>query len=229
LNDQILIAFGIWAIVFIFSTTLHEAAHAWAAKLGGDLTAYHGGQVTIDPIPHIRREPIGMVLMPLISFFTLSWMIGWASTPYDPYWANRYPHRSAWMALAGPVSNLILAIFSMIVLKVGLASGFFVFNESASDYFRWFWVTGAEETFWYPLGMLFSAMFTLNLLLFAFNLIPLPPLDGATVILLFFPESMSDRVRDGLNQLGIFGLFIAWMIFYRVGGFFLIWAWRLVL
>jgi hypothetical protein len=59
--------------VFLFSTTLHEAAHAWAAKLGGDLTAYHGGRVTLDPRPHIRREPFGMVVLPLLSVVTSGW------------------------------------------------------------------------------------------------------------------------------------------------------------
>ena len=54
----------VWYVVFLFSITVHEAAHAWAAMRGGDLTAYHGGQVSIDPIPHIRREPIGTVVLP---------------------------------------------------------------------------------------------------------------------------------------------------------------------
>ena len=71
----------IYYVVFLFSTTLHEAAHAWAAKLGGDLTAYHGGQVTLDPRPHIRREPFGMVVLPLLSVVTSGWPLGFASAP----------------------------------------------------------------------------------------------------------------------------------------------------
>ena len=54
-------------VVFVFSVTVHEASHALAAKLGGDLTAYHGGQVSIDPVPHMRREPFGMVILPILS------------------------------------------------------------------------------------------------------------------------------------------------------------------
>lgn len=92
---------AIWYIVFLFSTTCHEAAHALAAKIGGDLTAFEGGQVTLNPIPHIRRSPFGMVVVPIISFLFGGWMIGWASAPYDPAWQRRYPRRSAWMALAG--------------------------------------------------------------------------------------------------------------------------------
>ena len=68
-------------VVFLFSTTLHEAAHAWVAKLGGDLTAYHGGQVSLDPMPHIRREPFGMVILPLLSAVTTGWPFGFASAP----------------------------------------------------------------------------------------------------------------------------------------------------
>ena len=59
---------AIWYIVFLFSTTCHEAAHALVAKMGGDLTAAEGGQVTLNPIPHIRRSPFGMVVVPIVSF-----------------------------------------------------------------------------------------------------------------------------------------------------------------
>ena len=67
MNSEFLIAGVVWYVVFLLSTTCHEAAHAWAAKLGGDLTAFHGGQVSLDPIPHIRREPFGMVIFPLLT------------------------------------------------------------------------------------------------------------------------------------------------------------------
>src|SRR6266540_7395228 len=98
-----------WYVVFLLSITVHEAAHAFTAMKLGDNTAYHGGQVSLDPVPHMRREPVGMVVVPIISFLMSGgWMMGWASTPYDPLWAERYPRRSAWMSLAGPVSNLML-------------------------------------------------------------------------------------------------------------------------
>ena len=64
----------IYYAVFLFSTTLHEAAHAWAALRGGDPTAYHGGQVTLDPLPHIRREPVGMVVLPILSVIVSGWL-----------------------------------------------------------------------------------------------------------------------------------------------------------
>jgi hypothetical protein len=93
----------IWFVAFLASTTVHEAMHAWAAWKGGDPTAYHGGQVSLSPLPHIRREPIGMVVVPLLTAPTQGWAMGWASAPYDPFWAARHPRRAALMAFAGPV------------------------------------------------------------------------------------------------------------------------------
>src|SRR5258707_7583830 len=97
-------------VVFLFSTTLHEAAHAWAAKLGGDLTAYHGGQVTLDPRPHIKREPIGMLVLPLLSSLASGWPFGFASAPFDPAWALKHPKRAAWIGLAGAGRQLLAAL-----------------------------------------------------------------------------------------------------------------------
>ena len=86
---HLLPVFGIWYIVFLFSTVAHEAAHGWVAHLGGDSTAYSGGQVTLDPLVHIRRTPWGMVLIPILSFFQTGWMMGWASVPFDAEWGKR--------------------------------------------------------------------------------------------------------------------------------------------
>jgi Zn-dependent protease len=84
LTPDLLVTGFIWYVAFLFSTTCHEASHALVAKLGGDDTAALGGQVSLNPIPHIRREPFGMVLIPLLAFFMSGSMIGWASAPYDP-------------------------------------------------------------------------------------------------------------------------------------------------
>src|SRR6185369_342258 len=79
----------------------------FVAWRGGDPTAYEAGQVSLSPWPHIRREPWGTVLVPLLTFFTYAgtgsaWMMGWASAPFDPLWEHRHPRRAAAMALAGP-------------------------------------------------------------------------------------------------------------------------------
>src|SRR5256885_2129501 len=112
-----------WYVVFLFSTTVHEASHAFTALRLGDDTAYRGGQVTLDPTPHIRREPFGMVLVPLLSYFFGGWMIGWASAPYDQQWALRYPKRSGLMALAGPAANLILVIVAAFLMRLAFEWG----------------------------------------------------------------------------------------------------------
>src|SRR5689334_5956148 len=112
-------------VVFLLSTTCHEAAHSLVAKLGGDLTAFAGGQVSLNPLPHIRREPFGMIIMPILGIVTHSGLIGWASAPYDPLWSQRHPKRAAWMSLAGPAANFALCLTSAILMRVGLAVGFF--------------------------------------------------------------------------------------------------------
>src|SRR5258705_2222205 len=102
-----LLAYGfVWYMAFLFSTTCHEAAHALVAKLGGDDTAALGGQVSLNPVPHIQREPWGMVVFPILSFFVFkSGMIGWTSAPFDPSWKRWYLRRAALMSLAGPAAN----------------------------------------------------------------------------------------------------------------------------
>src|SRR6185295_5036498 len=165
-----------WFVVFIFSTTLHEAGHAFAAWRLGDSTAYEGGQVSLNPIPHIRREPVGMVLVPILSVAATDWMMGWASAPYDPTRAHRHPRRAALMALAGPLANLLLVLLAGGAIRLGTALGAFYAPDSV-DFEH---VTAAHSAGWIaattvPLSILFS----LNLLLFVFNLLPLPPLDGS--------------------------------------------------
>src|SRR5918997_4324426 len=104
----------LWFVVFLFSTTVHEAMHALVAWKGGDPTAYHGGQVSLSPIPHIRREPIGMLAVPLLTSFTQGLAMGWASAPYDPLWAERHPRRAALMAAAGPAGKFMIAFVAVL-------------------------------------------------------------------------------------------------------------------
>jgi Zn-dependent protease len=209
--DQIVLGLT-WFVVFLFSTTLHEAGHAFAAHRLGDSTAYEGGQVSLNPLPHIRREPLGMVLIPLITFATMGWMMGWASAPYDPTWAHRYPRRAALMSLAGPLANLLLVLVAGLALRAGLAAGLFV--PAPSDFFTS--LVGpagphAAAGAIVPLSILFS----LNLLLFVFNLLPLPPLDGSAIVPAFLSNSMVARYNAFLHQpmLYLVGLLVAWKVF----------------
>ena len=174
--------------VFLFSVTLHEAAHAWAAKRGGDDTAYLGGQVSIDPIPHIRREPFGMVFLPLLTAVLSGWPIGYASAPYDPLWARRYPRRAAWMALAGPGANLLLVLTTGLLIRLGMSSGIFYAPSSMGMFDVTMAHAGAP---WPGVALMLSMFFTMNLLLFVFNMIPLPPLDGSGALPLFLGQEVA--------------------------------------
>lgn len=203
----------IWYVIFLLSLTCHEAAHALAAKIGGDMTAFEGGQVTLDPIPHMRREPFGTIFVPLLSFLLYEgrWMIGWASAPYDPAWQQRHPKRAAWMALAGPLANFGLVLLAALAIRAGIATGVFEIPQSLS--FTKVVAAGSEglpET----IATFLSILFCLNLLLMAFNLLPVPPLDGITVLGLFLSENMARRVAEFSHTPFVFlGLLIAWKMF----------------
>ena len=200
-----------WFVVWIVALTCHEAGHAFAAWKLGDPTAYHGGQVTLDPVPHIKREPFGTVILPIISFAVFGWMIGWASAPYDPLWAQQHRRKAAWMALAGPIANLALVIIAALAIRGGMALGIF----RAPERVNFTQVTEALSSG--PanaLATMLSIWFSLNLILFVFNLLPLPPLDGSQVLVLFLDESSAERYSRIIHQphLKIIGLIIAWNI-----------------
>lgn len=203
-----------WYAVLLFSLTLHEASHALAALLLGDKTAYHSGQVTLDPIPHIQRERIGMVVIPLVSFVLtkFSWMMGWASIPYDPHWAWRYPRRAAYMALAGPLANLFLMLLAIAAVHAGIH--FDMFYQPQKINFSS--IVGVNPGGLGPaLGTIVSILFSLNLILFIFNLFPLPPLDGSCLYTLVVSEKKAQRIMEFMHQpgLGIIGLLVAWQLF----------------
>jgi Zn-dependent protease len=211
-NPDTLILGLTWFVAFIFSTTLHEAGHAFAAYKLGDPTAYEGGQVSLNPLPHILREPVGMLLVPLVSFAFNGWMMGWASAPYDPNWAHRHPKRAALMAAAGPAANLLLVIVSGLLIRIGTWTGAFY----APDVANFTSITAATGDGWTaatvaPLSILFS----LNLLLFAFNLVPFPPLDGSAILPAFMSDGAARRYTDFLHQpmFSLLGLLAAWRFF----------------
>ena len=200
----------IWYAVLLFSLTVHEAAHAWVAARGGDLTAYAGGQVSLDPMPHIRREPFGTIVVPLLSFALSGWMIGWASTPYDPRWAWAHPRRAAWMALAGPAANLAMVVVAGVAIRVGMEAGWLVPGRANFTEL----VMASGPGIWDSVATLLSILFTLNLLLMVFNLIPVPPLDGSGAIALLLGENAARRLQQLLwtPQLSLFGILVAWWL-----------------
>jgi len=208
----------VWYLVFVFSTTCHEYAHALLAFKGGDTTAYEGGQLSLDPTPHIKRSPFGMVLVPLVSYVYYGWMIGWASVPYDPQWGKRNPRRQGLMSLAGPAANLLLAALGLAGIKAMLAAGIFQMPPPAQMSIQQLVVAAGDPTGQSTasaLAMALSIMVNLNVLLGVFNLIPVPPLDGAGVLEGLGPRPVA-QLYEKLRQqplLGLLGLVVAWKLF----------------
>jgi len=201
ITPEVIVSAFIWYVVFLFSTTCHEAAHALAAKLQGDDTAAKGGQVTLNPVPHIRREPYGMVVFPIISVLISggNYLFGWASAPFDPDWQWRHPRRSAIMAIAGPATNFTLMFLAVAGLRLGLS--FEIFQGQS----------------WGPFVVhVLLIFFSLNLLLGIFNLVPVPPLDGSSAIMVFMSDSTARRYLGKVQSgnIGLIGLAIT-MIGFR--------------
>jgi Zn-dependent protease len=216
MNPQFVVLGVIWYIVFLFSTVCHEGAHALVSHLGGDPTAMHGGQVSLNPLPHIQREPFGTVVVPWITYILPPhWMLGWASAPYDPNWEQRHPHRAAWMALAGPAANFTLALVAALAIRGGMAYGVFRVPEEASfTHITTAAIPGAAEF----AATFLSILFVLNVLLGTFNLLPVPPLDGHTGITAFMIEDTARRFLNWTRSqgLGFAGLLLAWVLYDKV-------------
>jgi len=168
--DQIIQNLTVYALPLLFAITLHEAAHAYVARYFGDNTAYSQGRMSLNPVKHI--DPFGTIVLPLI-FFLLSspFLIGYARPVPVDFGRLRKPKRDmAWVALAGPMANLVMALGWLILAIFLVAGGFderFFFNQVA--------VAGIK----------------VNLLLFAFNLFPLPPLDGGRILTSILPHSLA--------------------------------------
>ncbi len=201
----------LWYAVFVISTTFHEAAHGFAALRLGDPTARDAGLVTLDPLPHIQRSPFGMVVIPIFSFIVGGWMVGWASTPYDPRWAYYHRRPAAFMALAGPAANLTLILVAALLIRLGMLLGIF----AQPEHITWTRTTVAQSPgFAEGVAIAVSILFSLNLILLVFNLLPVPPLDGSEVLSLFLSESTAQRYRDLMAQptAQMVGLFVAWNV-----------------
>jgi Zn-dependent protease len=204
LSPEMLVMGFISYVVFLFSTTCHEASHALVAKLGGDSTAALGGQITLNPIPHIRRSFFGMVVFPIASFLLSGGMIGWASAPYDPLWERRHPRRAAWMALAGPAANFTLMLLAALAIRIGRSLELLHRDP----------VTGSPNLF----ALVLSIVFSLNLLLGTFNLLPIPPLDGSTGIMLLMSENRAQRYLDWIrgSNYAMAGLLVGLLLFRQI-------------
>ena len=194
---------------------MHEAAHAWSALKLGDDTAWLGGQVTLDPTPHIKRSPVGMIVVPILSYLLGGWMIGWASAPYNAQWALQYPRRAAWMSLAGPASNALLVIAAALLIRIGMAADIFMAPASLGPTQMTEAVGPGIAVF---LAKMLSLVFSLNLLLCTFNLLPFPPMDGSAILMGFSANGPAGKLFQLLRHpsLNVLGLIVAWRVFNAI-------------
>ncbi len=213
-DAEVLRSLPVWFVATLLSLTLHEAAHALAAHWGGDDTARE--QATLDPTPHIRREPVGMIVVPLLSFVLNGggWMIGWASAPYDPVWAARHRKKAALMAAAGPAGNFVLAAAAAAAIHAGIAWAGWSPSHSPTLGEVVIGATGQATA----LTTFVSVLFSVNVLLGLFNLIPMPPLDGYAVVPLLLNQRTTDKWFALFNDRGssMMGMLVAWVLFGRL-------------
>lgn len=201
-----------WYLVFLGSTTVHEAAHAWSALKLGDDTAARGGLASLDPTVHLFRSPLGMVVVPILSWLAQGSLLGWASAPYNGSWAFQNPRRGALMALAGPAANLALMLLGALLLHVGLEWSVFELGSARSPAHLVIGPPGSLRDF---AASLLSIAVSLNLLLACFNLLPAPPLDGASLPLLALSRPMAEKYLLLLRRpfASLLGLVLAWNFF----------------
>jgi Zn-dependent protease len=182
-------------LVLVFSLTVHESAHAWTADRLGDPTARALGRVSLNPIVHI--DPIGTVLFPLVGMLAPGLpLIGWAKPVPVATWRFDNPRRDYLMvAAAGPISNLSLAFVGAILLRLAGAG---LLGGAADD------AAGSAAGILAPISRIAWSLLSINLLLAIFNLLPIPPLDGSTVLAGLLPE----RLAAGMDRLRPYGFIL---------------------
>jgi Zn-dependent protease len=190
-------------IAFLFAISVHESAHAWTANRCGDPTARMLGRITLNPAKHI--DPIGTIVMPLIAMLTGIPVIGWAKpTPVDPRNFKRVVADDILTAVAGPVSNFVVAsgaVVFMFLIAATSAEGHGLVKTIPFTY-RLGVVGMGSSSFLVPVTLFLYELMLINIVLAVFNLIPVPPLDGSHVLRHFLP----DPVRRAYDTIGIFGL-----------------------
>jgi len=196
--NEIIQTIAVYALPVVFAITLHEAAHAYAARFFGDNTAYSMGRMSLNPVRHI--DPFGTILIPVLMYVATAgnFLFGYAK-PVPVDWSRlRNPKRDmAWVALAGPGANFVMA-FMWMVMGIFLS------------------VSGITEPF--LTGMVRAGILS-NLVIFAFNLFPVPPLDGGRVLTSMLPNRLAYR----FSQIEPYGFFIVLgLVFLNVLSFWML-------
>jgi Zn-dependent protease len=209
-----LICFQIVVLIFAFS--VHEAAHAWAAYRLGDATAYMLGRVTLNPIKHI--DPWGSVIMPAVALLSGWPLLGWAKPcPVTLRNFTKVKKYDILTTFAGPASNLLMALAALLLLialkhTIG-EDAVFTAMDLTNPAFRDQIDTTHLPTL-FPIAVLLYYGILTNVLLFVFNLIPIPPLDGSRIIRYYLPYNVA-KVYD---QIGAYGIIL---VFFFAGRFIL--------
>lgn len=200
----------IYMVVLLLAISWHEAGHAWMSHKYGDDTAYMLGRVTLNPVAH--TDPIGTLLLPIISFifgalggaFASIPLIGWGKpTPVNPRNWTKYKQANVMVSIAGILANILLAVIGFVIFKALLEYG--VFNRTSLD------GSGMLRIF----ALLLWYMIFLNVSLAIFNLLPFPPLDGSKVLETFLPASFRP-IFDMLEQFGF--LILMALIYFGIVG-----------
>jgi Zn-dependent protease len=159
----------IYALPVIFAITVHEAAHGYAAKYFGDMTAHNAGRITLNPLKHI--DPFGTILLPALTIMLGGILFGWAKPVPVDFARLRNPKKDMlWVAAAGPASNFVMAVFWALVLKYSVSM---------------------PEAFVLPLTLMAKAGVMINIVLMVLNLLPLPPLDGGRIAVSLLPHHLA--------------------------------------
>jgi Zn-dependent protease len=182
-TDQLIQTVALAAIPVLFAITLHEAAHGYVARHFGDMTASQAGRISLNPLHHI--DPFGTVILPLLTLWMGGVLFGWAKPVPVNFAGLRNPKKDMlWVAIAGPASNLVMALGWSLLYKIG--------------------VTFPEGYFAEPLLGMAMWGIRINVVLMVLNLLPLPPLDGGRVAISLLPQ----RQAFQLAKIEPYGMFI---------------------
>lgn len=160
---------AVYALPVIFAITVHEAAHGYAARFFGDMTADRAGRISLNPLKHI--DPIGTILLPALTLMIGGILFGWAKPVPVDFSRLRNPKRDMlWVAAAGPASNLLMALFWAFVINVS--------SHAPANYSE-------------PMALMGQAGVMINVVLMVLNLLPLPPLDGGRIAVSLLPNHLA--------------------------------------